>query len=69
MVEQEVVRRIRVLAQAGWGHKRIAREMGVAATGWRFLARSTRIGPPAPRRWLAPSSQPSDFLNGGRTDS
>jgi transposase len=30
MVEQEVVRRIRVLAQAGWGHKRIAREVGVA---------------------------------------
>jgi transposase len=30
MVEQEVVRRIRVLAQAGWGHKRIGRELGVA---------------------------------------
>jgi transposase len=30
MVEQEVVRRIRVLAEAGWGHKRIAREVGVA---------------------------------------
>lgn len=30
MVEQEVVRRIRVLAEAGWGHKRIAGEVGVA---------------------------------------
>lgn len=30
MVEQEVARRIRVLAEAGWGHKRIAREVGVA---------------------------------------
>jgi len=30
MVEQEVVRRMRALAEAGWGHKRIAREVGVA---------------------------------------
>lgn len=30
MVEQEVVRRMRVLAQAGWGAKRIAAEVGVA---------------------------------------
>ena len=30
MVEQEVVRRMRVLAEAGWGVKRIAREVGVA---------------------------------------
>ncbi|PTL81136.1 hypothetical protein DAT35_23710 [Vitiosangium sp. GDMCC 1.1324] len=41
MVEQEVVRRIRVLAEAGWGHKRIAREVCYRArllmeiwTGW-----------------------------------
>ncbi|WP_434299861.1 hypothetical protein [Corallococcus exiguus] len=31
MVEQEVVRRMRALAEAGWGHKRIAREVGVAS--------------------------------------
>lgn len=30
MVEQEVVRQMRVLAEAGWGAKRIAREVGVA---------------------------------------
>ena len=30
MVEQDVVRRMRVLAEAGWGAKRIAREVGVA---------------------------------------
>jgi transposase len=30
MVEQEVVRRMRALAEAGWGHKRIAREVGLA---------------------------------------
>ncbi|QRK12181.1 hypothetical protein JQX13_20355 [Archangium violaceum] len=30
MVDQEVVRRIRVLAETGWGHKRMAREVGVA---------------------------------------
>jgi predicted transcriptional regulator len=30
MVEQEVVRRMRALAEAGWGVKRIAREVGVA---------------------------------------
>ncbi|MFP2927560.1 IS21 family transposase, partial [Pyxidicoccus sp. 3LG] len=30
MVEQEVVRQVRVLAEAGWGAKRIAREVGVA---------------------------------------
>jgi hypothetical protein len=30
MVEQEVVRQMRALAEAGWGVKRIAREVGVA---------------------------------------
>lgn len=30
MVEQELVRQMRVLAEAGWGAKRIARELGVA---------------------------------------
>ncbi len=30
MVEQELVRQMRVLAEAGWGAKRIAREVGVA---------------------------------------
>jgi transposase len=30
MVEQEMVRQMRVLAEAGWGAKRIAREVGVA---------------------------------------
>jgi hypothetical protein len=42
--------------------------MNAAATGWRSLARSTRIGPPAPRKALAPPSQSSDFLNRGKTD-
>ena len=32
MVEQEVVRRMRALAETGWGHKRIAREVGWCAT-------------------------------------
>jgi hypothetical protein len=40
MVEQEVVRRIRVLAQAGWGHKRIAREVGVARNTVRRYVRA-----------------------------
>src|SRR6185436_15920648 len=30
MVEQEVVRQMRALREAGWGSKRIARELGVA---------------------------------------
>src|SRR5262249_18223203 len=42
--------------------------MGAAAAGWRFLARSMWIGPPAPRNSLAPPSQSSDFLNRGRTE-
>ena len=41
--------------------------MNAAATGW-SLARSTRIGPLAPRNSLAPSSQCSDFLNRGKTE-
>ncbi len=40
MVEQEVVRRIRVLAEAGWGHKRIAREVGVARNTVRCYLRA-----------------------------
>jgi hypothetical protein len=42
--------------------------MNAAATGWRSRARSTRIGPPAPRKVLAPPSQSSDFLNRGNTE-
>jgi hypothetical protein len=42
--------------------------MNAAATGWRSRARSTRIGPPAPRNALAPSSQSSDCLNRGNTE-
>ncbi|WP_095983090.1 IS21 family transposase [Melittangium boletus] len=42
MVEQEVVRRIRVLAEAGWGHKRIAREVGVARNTVRRYVRAGR---------------------------
>jgi hypothetical protein len=42
--------------------------MSAAATGWRSRARSTRIGPPAPRKALAPSSQSSDCLNRGKTE-
>ena len=30
MVEQELVRRMRALREAGWGSKKIAREVGVA---------------------------------------
>jgi hypothetical protein len=30
MVEQEVVRQMRVLEEAGWGAQRIARELGIA---------------------------------------
>jgi hypothetical protein len=42
--------------------------MNAAATGWKFLAGSTRIGPPAPRNSLAPPSQSSDFFNKGKTE-
>jgi transposase len=47
MVEQEVVRRIRVLAKAGWGHKRIAREVGVARN---TVRRYLREGPAADKQ-------------------
>jgi transposase len=47
MVEQEVVRRIRVLAEAGWGHKRIAREVGVARN---TVRRYLREGPAADKQ-------------------
>jgi transposase len=40
MVEQEVVRQMRVLAEAGWGAKRIAREVGVARNTVRRYLRS-----------------------------
>src|SRR5262245_2381930 len=30
MVEPELIRRMRALAEHGWGHKRIARELGVS---------------------------------------
>ena len=43
--------------------------MNAAATGWRFLARSTWIGPPDPRKSFAPSSQSSAFLNRDNTES
>jgi transposase len=43
MVEQEVVRRIRVLAEAGWGHKRIAREVGVARNTVRRYLRAGSV--------------------------
>ena len=40
MVEQEIVRQIRTLAEAGWGAKRIARELGIARnTVRRYLRR------------------------------
>jgi transposase len=40
MVEQEVVRQMRVLEEAGWGSKRIARELGIARnTVRRYLRR------------------------------
>lgn len=40
MVEQDVVRQMRVLAEAGWGAKRIAREVGIARnTVRRYLRR------------------------------
>ncbi len=40
MVEQELVRQMRVLAEAGWGAKRIAREVGVARNTVRRYLRS-----------------------------
>jgi transposase len=51
MVEQEVVRQMRVLAEAGWGAKRIAREVGVARnTVRRYLrARSEKPKQERPR--------------------
>jgi hypothetical protein len=60
MVEQEVVRRIRMLAEADWGHKRIAREVGVARnTVRRYLragsAADKQVRPKA-RRLTGPSS-------------
>src|SRR5262249_50700361 len=53
----------------GEGAQDLLASMKAAATGWRFLARSTWIGPPDPRKWFAPSSQSSDFLNRGNTES
>ena len=40
MVEQELVRQMRVLAEAGWGTKRISREVGVARNTVRRYLRS-----------------------------
>ena len=61
MVEQEVVRRMRVLAEVGWGAKRIAREVGVARnTVRRYLragaAADTQVRPKA-RRLTAAEQQ------------
>lgn len=47
MVEQEVVRQMRVLAEAGWGVKRIAREVGVARN---TVRRYLRAGPEAEKQ-------------------
>lgn len=45
MVEQEVVRQMRVLEDAGWGAKRIARELGIARnTVRRYLRRGAAAG-------------------------
>lgn len=41
MVESEVVRQIRLLHEAGWGAKRIAREVGVARNTVRRYLRSS----------------------------
>jgi len=54
MVEQEVVRQVHVLAEAGWGARRIAREVGVARnTVRRYLragsAADTQVRPKARR--------------------
>ena len=59
-----LARRGRMVIMAG----RQAQPIFPAATGWRFLARSTRIGPPAPRNALAPPSQSSELLNRGKTE-
>src|SRR5215831_14999235 len=42
--------------------------MNAAVTECSFLARSTRIGPPAPRTSLSPSSQSSACLKSGNTE-
>lgn len=42
MVEQELVRQMRVLAEAGWGAKRIARELGIARNTVRRYLRGGR---------------------------
>ncbi len=61
MVEQEVVRRMRALAEMGWGHKRIAREVGVARNTVRRYLRAghgadTQVRPKA-RRLTAAEQQ------------
>lgn len=43
MVEQEVVRQMRTLADAGWGAKRIARELGVARNTVRRYLRGGEV--------------------------
>jgi transposase len=69
MVEQEVVRRIRVLAEAGWGHKRIAREVGVARnTVRRYLragsAADKQVRPKARRLTEAEQQRAVELWNG-----
>ncbi|WPB74371.1 IS21 family transposase [Archangium violaceum] len=69
MVEQEVVRRIRVLAEAGWGHKRIAREVGVARnTVRRYLregpAADKQVRPKARRLTRAEQQRAVELWNG-----
>jgi transposase len=69
MVEQEVVRRIRVLAEAGWGHKRIAREVGVARnTVRRYLragsAADKQVRPKARRLAGAEQQRAVELWNG-----
>jgi transposase len=69
MVEQEVVRRIRVLAEAGWGHKRIAREVGVARNTVRRYVRAgsaadKQVRPKARRLTAAEQERAVELWNG-----
>jgi hypothetical protein len=59
MVEQEVVRQMRVLEEAGWGAKRIARELGIARnTVRRYLRREASTTGPQQRRWRSSRVRP-----------
>jgi hypothetical protein len=53
MIEPAVVRQLRVLAEQGWGSKRIAAELGIARNTVRSYLRGVRVAPqvrPAGRR-------------------